>query len=92
MSKMFHTSIVTAALLAGAVIAGSEEHAAILPTGLGEEVDRAVEQVREATTAFRSRPRWPPATGRRPNASNTHPMEPWVTTSPGRSCATGSSK
>jgi hypothetical protein len=54
MRAIFKTSVVAAVFMAGAVDAGGEDAGAILPTGFGEEVDRAVGQVRDATVAFRS--------------------------------------
>lgn len=54
MRRSAQVGIVTTMLFAGAVCRGSQEGPAILPTGLGAEVDRAVEQVRKATAPFRS--------------------------------------
>jgi hypothetical protein len=54
MRRTAQVGVVTTMLFAGAVCTGSEEVSGVLPTGLGEEVDRAVEQLRIATAPFHS--------------------------------------
>jgi hypothetical protein len=54
MRNVARTGFVTAMLFACAIGIAGEDVPAVLPTGLGEETDRAVEQLRKATAPFRS--------------------------------------
>jgi hypothetical protein len=54
MRSAARSTVVAMMMLAAAVCAGGDEDREVLPSGLGEDIDRAVEQVRAATTSFRS--------------------------------------
>jgi hypothetical protein len=54
MRRTVQVVVVTTMLFAGTVCIGSEDASGILPSGLGKEVDRGVEQLRKATAPFRS--------------------------------------
>jgi len=54
MRRTVQVALVTTMLFAGTFCMGNEEAAGILPSGFGDEVDRAVEQLRNATAPFRS--------------------------------------
>jgi len=54
MRRAAQVGVVATMLFASAVCAGSEEASRVLPTGLGEQVDRSVEQLRTATAPFHS--------------------------------------
>jgi hypothetical protein len=47
-------AVVATMMFAAAVCAGGDEDREVLPSGLGEDIDRSVEQVRKATASFRS--------------------------------------
>lgn len=54
MRRTAQVGVVTAMLLAGTVCIGGEEVPGILPSGFGEDVDRAVVELRKATAPFHS--------------------------------------
>lgn len=54
MRSVVRVSLFTGLWFAAAASLAGDETAAVLPSGLGAEIDRAVEKLREATAAFRS--------------------------------------
>ena len=54
MRRTVPVAVAATMLFAATICAGSEQAPGILPSGLGKEVDRGLEQLRKATAPFRS--------------------------------------